>query len=214
MANFDLSKYATVDERIADFYRDFPEGSIRTRMAVRDGDEVIFEARVYRTREDVALGVYASGWAREVENKSPVNRTSHLENSETSSIGRALANLGYSGNINGKRAPRPSREEMEKANRPPPAPKEERYKARIRELAVEVDTLREAKAVDLTLRPAAAEAEEFLVTPDCNTALMEKYGNKLGQERDRLASLPDPTPGYENYQAPSLEDASDSLPFA
>lgn len=112
MAQFDLESYATVQERIAQFYQDFPDGSIRTFMVVRDGPEVIFEARVYRTPEEAAMGVYSSGWAREIEGKSPVNKTSHLENSESSAVGRALANLGYATD-----ARRPSRSEMLKMAR-------------------------------------------------------------------------------------------------
>jgi hypothetical protein len=112
MATFDLESYATVQERIAQFYQDFPDGSIRTYMVVRDGPEVIFEARVFRTPEEAAAGVYTSGWAREVEGKSPVNKTSHLENSESSAVGRALANLGYATD-----ARRPSRSEMIKVAR-------------------------------------------------------------------------------------------------
>lgn len=112
MANFDLESYATVQERIAQFYQDHPQGSIRTFMVVRDGPEVVFEARIYRTPEDAALGIYTSGWAREVEGKTPVNRTSHLENAETSACGRALANLGYATD-----ARRPSRSEMLKVAR-------------------------------------------------------------------------------------------------
>jgi len=84
--------------------------------------------------------------------------------------------------------------------------KAERFANRIRELAIEVDTLRDQKKVDLTLRPAASDAEDFLSAPDCNTAIMEKYGNKLGTERDRLAALPDPSPGYDTYVAPGLDE--------
>jgi hypothetical protein len=112
MAQFNLEDYAPVDERIASFYKDFPDGSIRTRMARLDGPEVFFEARVFRSPADVAGNVYTSGWAREVEGKSPVNKTSHIENAETSSIGRALANLGYTTN-----AHRASRSEMLKVHR-------------------------------------------------------------------------------------------------
>jgi hypothetical protein len=57
----------------------------------------------------------ASGLAFEIEGTSGANKTSALENAETSAIGRALANAGYSGN---KRA---SREEMEKVARGPVA---------------------------------------------------------------------------------------------
>lgn len=112
MANFDLEAYAPVQERIAQFVQDFPAGSVRTFMVKHDGPEVVFEARVYRTPEEAAMGVYTSGWAREVEGKSPVNKTSHVENAETSAIGRALANLGYATD-----AKRPSRSEMIKVKR-------------------------------------------------------------------------------------------------
>lgn len=112
MAVFDVESYATVQERIAQFYQDFPDGSIRTFMVKHDGPEVIFEARIYRTPEEAAMGVYTSGWAREIEGKTPVNRTSHLENCESSAVGRALANLGYATD-----ARRPSRSEMIKVAR-------------------------------------------------------------------------------------------------
>ena len=112
MATFDLESYATVQERIAQFYQDFPDGSIRTFLVVRDGPEVVFEARVFRTPEEAAMGIYTSGYAREMEGKTPVNRTSHLENAESSAVGRALANLGYATD-----ARRPSRSEMIKVAR-------------------------------------------------------------------------------------------------
>lgn len=112
MATFDIESYATVQERIAQFYQDFPDGSIRTFMVVRDGPEVIFEARVFRTPEEAAMGIYTSGFAREIEGKSAVNKTSHLENAESSSVGRALANLCYATDSR-----RPSRSEMIKVAR-------------------------------------------------------------------------------------------------
>lgn len=112
MATFDLESYNTVQERVAQFYQDFPDGSIRTYLVVRDGPEVVFEARIYRNPEEAAMGVYTSGFAREIEGKSPVNKTSHLENCESSAIGRALANLGYATD-----ARRPSRSEMIKVAR-------------------------------------------------------------------------------------------------
>jgi len=112
MAQFDLESYATVQERVAQLYQDFPDASVRTFMVKLDGPEVVFEARVYRTPEEVTMGVYTSGWAREIEGKTPVNRTSFLENCESSAVGRALANLGYATD-----ARRPSRSEMLKVAR-------------------------------------------------------------------------------------------------
>ena len=55
-----------------------------------------------------------TGYAFEVDGQGGMaNRTSALENCETSAIGRALANIGYSG------AKRPSQEEMRKTQEPP-----------------------------------------------------------------------------------------------
>lgn len=112
MATFNLENYATVQERIAQFYTENPDGSIRTRLVKLEGPVVVFEARVFRSPADVAAGVYSSGWAHELEGRTPVNKTSHVENCETSAIGRALANLGYATDAN-----RPSRAEMLKVAR-------------------------------------------------------------------------------------------------
>jgi hypothetical protein len=60
MPAFDLENYATVQERLAEFYQQFPDGSIRTFLSVRDGAEVIFEARVFRTARKAAFGYPAS----------------------------------------------------------------------------------------------------------------------------------------------------------
>ena len=122
MPNFNLENYAPVEDRIAQFYADHPQGCIQTELAKMDGPMVVFWAKVYRNPEEVAADVFTSGWAMEVEGKSPVNRTSHLENCETSAVGRALANLNYPGSIDGSKAPRPSREEMSKAQSDAPRP--------------------------------------------------------------------------------------------
>lgn len=94
---------------------------------------------------------------------------------------------------------------------PPATPKskEERYAERIRELAIEVDTLRDQKKVDLTDRPAQSNAESFLAGPDCHVVAMEKYGNKLGEEVKRLSALPDPTT-YETVDATGIIAAGDA----
>ena len=56
----------------------------------------------------------ATGYAEEVRGAGNVNRTSHVENCETSAVGRALANAGMAGTDVNKR---PSREEMQKVQR-------------------------------------------------------------------------------------------------
>lgn len=112
--SFDLDKYKDVAERLEEILMDFPLYTVQTFMREFDPNlgVVVFEARVYRTPEDVAAGVYTSGWAHEVEGTGYVNKTSHVENCETSAIGRALANMGY-----GVDPERPSRSEMVKVGR-------------------------------------------------------------------------------------------------
>lgn len=102
-----LDNYAPVSDRIAAFWRDNPDGRITTRLLVDDGTRVLFKAEVYRNAEDAYP--MAEGYAEEIRGSSNVNRTSAVENCETSSIGRCLANWRYQAS-----AERPSREEMSK----------------------------------------------------------------------------------------------------
>lgn len=109
MPQFNLNDYDTVDSRIAQFWASHPEGAIRTDLVYDDGERVVVRADVYRDK-DLARPC-ASGYAEERRGQGNVNKTSHLENCETSAIGRALANLGF------QTKKRPSREEMEKVER-------------------------------------------------------------------------------------------------
>jgi len=116
MARFSLADYETVEERIKRFYADWPDGRILT-----DNETVpeyrlekiwVVRAMVFLNGEDLERGCpKASGLAYEVDSAHGPQQSSALEVCETSAIGRALANAGYSGN---KRA---SREEMEKVQR-------------------------------------------------------------------------------------------------
>jgi hypothetical protein len=105
-----LADYALVSDRITLFYERYPEGRIVTRLYSRTEKEVTFRALVYRGPDDRQPA--ATGWASEREGDGEVNAVACLENTETSAIGRALANLGFTASVR-----RPSREEMEKAVR-------------------------------------------------------------------------------------------------
>jgi hypothetical protein len=109
-AFFNPDQYATVAERIEQFYSRFPEGRINTELVTRDRGEITFKAFVFRTAAETLAA--ATGWASEREGDGEVNTVACLENSETSAVGRALANLGFTAS-----SKRPSREEMEKAAR-------------------------------------------------------------------------------------------------
>ena len=109
MAKFNLNEYETVDERIQRFYRDNADGRIETKLLDHDGGHGktrwIVRAEVYKADSEHASGV---GHAFEVDGTGMANKTSALENAETSAVGRALAQAGYSGSR------RTTREEMAK----------------------------------------------------------------------------------------------------
>ena len=91
--------YATVAERITAFYAAFPFGRIVTELADRTERQVTFRAAVYRSADEAQPA--ATGWASEREGDGDVNAVACLENAETSAIGRALANLGFSASRRG-----------------------------------------------------------------------------------------------------------------
>ena len=101
----DMGDYAPVADRIILFYRRFPTGRILTRLVSRTSREITVQAFVYRSVNE--LRPSATGLAAERIGDGDVNTVACLENTETSAIGRALANLGLTASPH-----RPSREEM------------------------------------------------------------------------------------------------------
>ena len=107
---FNPEQYATVAERIELFYSRYPLGRINTELVSRNDGEITFKAFVFRDASDPFPA--ASGWASERIGDGDINMVACLENTETSAVGRALANLGFVAS-----AKRASREEMEKVFR-------------------------------------------------------------------------------------------------
>ena len=106
---FTRGEYAPVAERIELFYARHPDGRIVTELVER-GESVVFKALAYRTATETLPA--ATGWASERVGDGEINAVACLENAETSAIGRALANLGFTASSR-----RPSAEEMLKAAR-------------------------------------------------------------------------------------------------
>lgn len=116
MARFNLNDYETVEERIKRFYSEYPDGRIITENLTSSSDRMVstwvVRASIFLSTGDQAAELpKATGLAFEVDGGQGANQTAALENAETSAIGRALANAGFSGNK------RTTREEMAKANR-------------------------------------------------------------------------------------------------
>ncbi|HEY2852448.1 MAG TPA: hypothetical protein VGJ18_06355 [Gemmatimonadaceae bacterium] len=109
-SGFDKTSYATVAERVRLFYSAHPLGRIETQLVERTEREIVFKALVFRGAHDELPG--ATGWAAERVGDSEINAVACLENTETSAVGRALANLGFTA-----ARERPSQEEMAKSAR-------------------------------------------------------------------------------------------------
>lgn len=113
MAHFNLEDYETVDSRIAEFWRRYPNGRLSTsiyeiyRLDSGAPIQYIVKASCYADKNDTLP--LATGFAEEVVGASPVNKTSALENGETSALGRCLRNANIGSNA--------SREEMQKVQR-------------------------------------------------------------------------------------------------
>ena len=110
-----LENYETVAERLARWLDMEHNGQPRviTHLISNPGDDVC----VFRAELWVDGTLISTGWAEEVRGQGNVNKTSHLENCESSALGRALANAGLAGS---DPARRPSREEMSKVQRGAP----------------------------------------------------------------------------------------------
>jgi hypothetical protein len=88
--NIKGKEYAEVNQRIKAFRMVYPTGTIHTEMLSNENGVCIFKATV--GNEDIMLG---TGTAYEKEGSSFINKTSYIENCETSAIGRALGMAGF-----------------------------------------------------------------------------------------------------------------------
>lgn len=127
MAQFNLEDYETVASRITKLYERHAHARILTKNLTTEADRArntwVVCAEIYLPMltiwDDAPAADYpennwylkSTGLAFEIDGAGMANKTSALENCETSAIGRALANMGLSGDQ------RASREEMAKVER-------------------------------------------------------------------------------------------------
>lgn len=148
VVNIHGKEYKTVAKRVDEFRAKYgTDWSIITSLQVRNEESVVILAEIYN-----ADGTrVATGFAEEYRAASQINKTSALENCETSAIGRALANLGFGG---GEYA---SADEVANAI-----------------------TQQEAKAQEQDDRPSFQDIREHLKTLDTNFKI-NQYAKEIAQ---------------------------------
>lgn len=95
IVNIHGKEYSTVAKRVQDFRTEhgLDKYAIVTELVERTSEDVVMRA-VIQTLDGQVI---ATGYAEEKRSASQINRTSALENCETSAIGRALAAFGMAG---------------------------------------------------------------------------------------------------------------------
>lgn len=88
--NIHGKEYVMVNERIRVFRDNFPNYALLSEIVKLTDDCVVVKASILNEEQRVI----ATGYAQEDRSSSNINKTSYVENAETSSWGRALANLG------------------------------------------------------------------------------------------------------------------------
>ena len=87
-------QYIEVNTRIQVFRELFPEGRQETEVLAHDLEKGIILMKVKVYADSTSDKPIAEGTALEKESSSFINKTSYVENCETSAFGRALGNLG------------------------------------------------------------------------------------------------------------------------
>lgn len=89
--NVTVNEYAEVNQRIKAFRMICPNGTIETELLSNENGVCVFKATI-KNEEGTILG---TGTAYEKEGSSFINKTSYIENCETSAVGRALGMCGF-----------------------------------------------------------------------------------------------------------------------
>ena len=92
-------EYITVDERVEMFHELYPNGMIETTLLKIENNQIMFRATA--TPDVEKSERFFTGHAEEVVGSSQINKTSAVENCETSAVGRCLGflNIGLVGSI-------------------------------------------------------------------------------------------------------------------
>lgn len=154
--------YAEVPQRVTAFRKLFPNGSLTSEI-IHLGDGM---AVIKATACDENGSILATGHAYEKEGSTFINKTSFIENAETSAWGRCLAALAL-----GSDTSMASAEEVLNAQKQQKQMSEDELKAELKQLLMETDSdvpaflawctksfQRDITAVDMMYEPELKEA--------------------------------------------------------
>lgn len=92
-------EYAEVNQRIKAFRMCYPEGYIKTEIISNENGVCVIKAQVGNYEKDenglILVRILGEGTAYEKEGSTFINKTSYIENCETSAVGRALGMCGF-----------------------------------------------------------------------------------------------------------------------
>ena len=92
IVNIHGKEYSTVAKRIAEFRTKYPDHEIHTNLIENTDTRVVMSASIWHNSRKIS-----EGHAEEYRTASQINRTSALENCETSAVGRCLSFMGLGG---------------------------------------------------------------------------------------------------------------------
>lgn len=97
----EIKDYVDVAQRVKAFRRLYPQGFIKTDFVKLEGGLCVMRATAGFYNDEGTAIVIATGTAQESQDANIINKTSYIENCETSAIGRALgmAGIGIDGGI-------------------------------------------------------------------------------------------------------------------
>lgn len=111
---YSLENYETVEQRLVRLHTKYPQARVLTDIVYQDERRFVVRAEIYLDFDDPRPA--ATGHAEEIVGAGFVNKTSALENCETSAIGRAISNSILCLEVP-EGSKRPSAQEMAKVER-------------------------------------------------------------------------------------------------
>lgn len=95
VVNIKGKNYKLIVQRVNEFRQAHPEFGVETEVLHHDEIRIVAQVRIF----DEQGRIRGSGVAEEFRKTSRINQTSAMENCETSAFGRALASMGFGGDV-------------------------------------------------------------------------------------------------------------------